>query len=602
MSAALHFGSLRMDLAAERLWRRDQPVHLRPKTWAVLRYLVERPGRLVTKDELLAAVWESTAVTEGTLTKSIGELRVALDDAADAPRFIETVHGRGFRFVGHAAAAEAPAAPPAARFVGRDAELAALANHLDGAARDGRRQVVFVTGEAGIGKTTLLDAFTAAQPQGVRIARGQCLHHFGAVEPYKPVLDALGGLVAGPDRVPVVDALERFAPTWLAQLPGMSAGASGESTATRMLRELVIMLEAVTADVPLVLALEDVHWSDASTIDLVAELAQRREPARLLVVATYRPVDAIVHRHPIAALRQQLVVRRQCHELPLGLPSDEAVGAYLRARLAGEPATDATAALQRVTAGNPLFFTMMVDHLLARGVLACTGERWQLVAAEDSQTSVPDSLREMIEHALGQLDETDLALLEAASIAGAEFPAQSVAAAIETDVEQVEAACATLARRGQFLRATGSTPWPDGSEAARFAFVHALHHQVLYDRITAARRQRLHRVVGERLEAGWVGRTSEVAAELALHFERGKDFERTAAYARDVAGRALVRGAHREAAAALRRALAALGTSADSHERARQMSVLAMSLGASLQATHGYAHPSVGEAFEQARR
>jgi len=601
MNDALHFGSFRMDLGAERLWRRDQPVHLRPKTWAVLRFLVERPGRLVTKDELLAAVWESTAVTESTLTKSIGELRVALDDAADAPRFIETVHGRGFRFVGHATAAETPPVAPAATFVGRDAELAALAKHLD-CARDGRRQVVFVTGEAGIGKTTLLDSFAAAQPRGVRIARGQCLHHFGAVEPYKPVLDALGGLVAGPDRAPVVDALERFAPTWLAQLPGMSAGAPGESTAARMIRELVTMLEAVTADVPLVLALEDVHWSDASTIDLVAELAQRREPASLLLVATYRPVDAIVHRHPIAELRQQLVVRRQCHELPLGLLSDDAVGAYLRARLSGEPATDATATLQRVTAGNPLFLTMMVDHLLARGALARTGERWQLVAAEDAQTSVPDSLREMIEHALGQLDETELALLEAASIAGAEFPAQLVAAAIETEVEHAEAVCATLARHGQFLRATGSTTWPDGSEAARFAFVHALHHQVLYDRVTAARRQRLHRVVGERLEAGWVGRTSEVAAELALHFERGKDFERTAAYARDVAGRAVVRGAHREAAAALRRALAALATAADSDDRVRQMSVLAMSLGASLQATHGYAHPSVGEAFEQARR
>ena len=99
MSDALHFGSFRLDLGAERLWRRDEAVHLRPKTWAVLRYLVERPGRLVTKDELLAAVWESTAVTESTLTKSIGELRVALDDAADAPRFIETVHGRGYRFI-----------------------------------------------------------------------------------------------------------------------------------------------------------------------------------------------------------------------------------------------------------------------------------------------------------------------------------------------------------------------------------------------------------------------------------------------------------------------------------------------------------------------
>src|SRR5262249_61654658 len=145
-----------------------------------------------------------------------------------------------------------------------------------------------------------------------------------------------------------------------------------------------IMLDAVTADVPLGLALEDVHWSDASTIALVAELAQRREPARLLVVATYRPVDAIVHRHPIAALRQQLVVRRQCHELPLGLLSDEAVGAYLRARLAGEPATDATTALQRGTAGNPLFLTLMGDHPLARRVLPGAGGHWPLVPAGES--------------------------------------------------------------------------------------------------------------------------------------------------------------------------------------------------------------------------
>src|SRR5262245_7238589 len=235
MTHAVRFGPFRLDLAGQQLWRRHEPVHLRPKTWEVLHLLTDRPGRLVTKEELLAVVWRSVAVTESTLTKSIRELRVLLEDDADRPRFIETVHGRGFRFIGHAVdPGDTGPVLSGSSIVGRDVELARLAAHL-AAAVEGRRQIVFVTGEAGIGKTTLVDTFVAAHPPAslpVWVARGQCLQHYGAVEPYKPVLEALGGLVAGPDGARVVGALERFAPTWLAQLPGVSAGgAPAEMTA-----------------------------------------------------------------------------------------------------------------------------------------------------------------------------------------------------------------------------------------------------------------------------------------------------------------------------------------------------------------------------------
>src|SRR5262249_48914326 len=159
------------------------------------------------------------------------------------------------------------------------------------------------------------------------------------------------------------------------------------------------------------------------------------------------------------------------------------------------------------------------------------------------------------------------------------------------DAEEVEAACAGLARRGQFLRALGSTTWPDGSEGARYAFVHALHHQILYDRVTAARRQRLHRSIGERLAAGWASRPSEAAEELAMPFERGRDYRQAAVHARELAARAIARGANREAIPASERALALLAMEPDTPDRSRQMLVLHMALGSALQTMHGIADP-----------
>ena len=193
-----------LDLANERLWCGDQALALRPKTFALLRYLVAHPGQLLTKAALLEALWPETMVSEVVLSVCIRELRQVLGDDARAPRFIETVHRRGFRFIGHlptvhssAPYTASPVPPPL--LTGRERELDALHRAL-ATALTGVRQLLFVMGEAGLGKTTLVDAFlTALEAYGpLWIGYGQCLEHYGAGEAYLPVLEALGRLCRDP--------------------------------------------------------------------------------------------------------------------------------------------------------------------------------------------------------------------------------------------------------------------------------------------------------------------------------------------------------------------------------------------------------------------
>jgi len=194
-SQVVAFPPFLLDPTSGRLLRDGKSVHLRPRTWKVLCYLAERPGRLVTKDELLSSVWSDAVVSEGTLSNSIRELRDALDDDAQSARYIQTVHRRGFRFIAPIVSAPAPwqAESPVPRavgaasnpLVGRHAELDELLAIAAEAAR-GTTRVVLVSGEAGIGKSSLVDRFVATLAHDVtanetRVAVGRAALSRGAV-------------------------------------------------------------------------------------------------------------------------------------------------------------------------------------------------------------------------------------------------------------------------------------------------------------------------------------------------------------------------------------------------------------------------------------
>jgi DNA-binding winged helix-turn-helix (wHTH) protein/tetratricopeptide (TPR) repeat protein len=578
----LCFDAYRLDPDDERLWRGTQVVRLTSKAFQVLWQLAARSQQLVTKEELFASVWPETAVSDAALTSSIRELRRALQDNPKRPTYIETVHRRGFRFLKAVQSQRSEREPPASmsfvRFsppyvVGRQAELEQLWVWVE-QARHGNRQMVFVTGEPGIGKTTVVSALVRrlARDDPVWVGQGQCIEHYGAGEAYMPVLEALGRLCRARQGERLVALLRRHAPTWLAQMPTLLAATELEAlqrtvagtTPTRMLREMAEAVEAITAEIPLVLILEDLQWSDYSTVELLAALARRREAARLLVIATYRPVDVLVHEHPLSRVKQELQLHGQCQELALEFLSAAAVDDYLAERFADGGAhafslPGLASFIHRWTDGNPLFMVTLVDALVQYSVLSEVGGAWVLRSRpEDFEIEIPATLLHLIEQQIEQLSPEEQGILQAASVAGAAFSAAVLTVAGDAVAESVEAVCEGLARRAQFVRAAGTAVWPDGTVAARYGFIHALYREVAYARVPAGRRMRLHRQIGERLEAAYGEQASTIAAELGMHFAQGQDYPKAVQYWRQAGSRAAASSTYREAVTCFEQALAAL--------------------------------------------
>lgn len=630
---AIVFTPFVLDRRGARLLRDGASIPLRPKTFGVLVYLAERPGELVTKDELLDALWPGIAVTPDTLNKSIGELRVALGDDTRAPRFVETVHRRGFRFI---AATGAPAAPPPRvvlepatashrPFVGRRHELDVLASAFE-RARGGTRQLVFVTGPAGVGKSSLVDAFLATLPRHdatvrreppvrrelpdeppIWIGRADCFEQHGPREAYLPVLEALQRLAALPDAASLVPLMRRTAPLWLAQMPWLVADAERDGLERavdgvrpeRMPRELAALLDVVTAERTLVLVLEDLHWCDPSTVDLLTLLAQRRESARLLVVGTYRPAELVVREHALAGAARTLQVQQRCTALALDDLDEEAVDGYLAQRFPGSTFDrDLTRMLHEHTGGHPLFLTGIVEHLVNQGWILDTEPGWALSRPLPLlDLGVPDDVRLMIETQLQRLSPPECRLLEAAAVAGSQTSVPLLAAVLERDAADVDAACEAAIRAGHFLRRAGTVGWSGGHAVQRYAFTHELYGKVAYENVSSDRRARLHQRVAETLEAAHVDRAAELAGQLATHFQRGGDAARAVHYLTEAAARSRRLGASREAVEYFEPALRLVACLPDVAERERTELALRLGAGRALGDVHGFTADAVRDNY-----
>lgn len=536
---------------------------------------------------------------------------------------------RGYRFIAELADHEESRLPPLepvdaavlepeGTVVGRARERATIADWLRMVTHGGRRQVAFIAGEAGIGKSTLVDTvideLRHGADTGCRIARGQCIEHFGGGEPYLPVLDALAGICRGSDGETARAALARRAPAWVLRALRIDTaavagdGAAAASTHDHTLHMLAASLDALAAEMPLVLVLEDLQWSDHATLDLVSVIAQRRDPARLLVLCTLRSADAIVSGHPVADVKRELVRKGVCQQILLdGLTASD-VASYLAARFPGASHDDALPGLLvDRTDGNPFFLVTLVDHLLARELLVESAARLELRDHVDAlRTAIPEGLLAVIEPRLERLTPDERRVFEVASVVGAEFSAHTVAriAAPDgdlADVEVVEQLCDGLVRRQEILRASGESTLPDGTISARYAFRHALYRQVAYRRIPPSAQRRLHQSVGEELEAAYAGRTRSFASELAAHFDRSRDVERAIRYHGEAAKHAGSRLAYQEARLHLQAALAHLQSLPETRARLERELPLLNTLGWTLVALHGWGDPEAFRVFTRIR-
>ncbi|MEQ1948480.1 MAG: AAA family ATPase [Bryobacteraceae bacterium] len=590
------FGQFRLDATNQCLWRENTRISLAPKAFAVLRYLVDHPGRLVTQDELLTAVWADTFVQPEVLRKYILELRKVLGDQPKKPIYIETFPKRGYQFVAtvtrsaHAPGPTAPVAvqavePPPPTFVGRDTVLAELEGCL-GKTLAGQRQFICVTGEAGIGKSTVVDAFqqSAARYPDLRQARGQCVEGFGGKETYYPLLDALGQLVRGPRSAEVIDVLAAQAPTWLIQFPAVLKTEQREelqrqilgATRERMVREICEALEILTENSPLVLVLEDMHWVDHSTLDVVSALARRRGSAKLLVLLTFRPLELILLNNPLKGLKQELVVHRLCREFNLERLNESNVAEYLRAEAHGEALPEGLASLiHNHSDGNPLFMTAIVGELIESGAITHGDHGWRLTKPlGEIHLGVPETLQQMLELQVDQLSDRERQVLRSASVAGRRFSAWSVAAMLDIDVPSAEETCENFARRQQLLRSGRGGTILGAENSGQYEFRHALYREALYRRIPAAQRSNFHANLARQAESLYERDASAFASEIALHFENGRDGERAARYLLLSAQNAARKYAHRDAIATLRHALDLLSAANTESARSLELDVL----------------------------
>lgn len=594
------FASFRLDTSNECLWHDEIKISIPPRPFAVLRYLVENPGRLITHDELLDALWPETYVQPQVLRTYMLDLRKVLGDDPAHPQFIQTLPKRGYCFIAavtESSGANRPltvsphtenAPEPPGPLLGRSDELDRLAREAQKLS-GGERRVLFVTGEAGIGKTSLVDAFCsdASLAASATIARGQCVEGF-AREEYYPVMEALRQLCASADGDDACRILMKMASAWLASL-GHAGDAADVSSANRerMPGDLCAALEELSALSPLIFVFEDLQWADESTLHLISALARRRAPARLMVLVTYRPQDE-VNELSLKGLKQDLLLRRLGVEIALAPLARSAVQQIIMRELQQKdlPGGLSTFVYQH-SEGNPLFAIAILEHLIAQRFLVRKAGVWEQRAPfEQVEAGVPDGLAQMIELEIERLSPEDQRLLEAASLVNVSFPAWAVAAALKEDPAQTEEACDALARRLYFVARAGQDELPGGGRSAFYVFTHGLYREVLYQRQPAPRRAKRHVRIAEKLGEFFAGREANVAREMAMHFEAAAQWERAVNALRLAANHARQRSAHAEAVQLVEHALRLVGNLADA-ERAGMESDLSADLALSQGAACG---------------
>jgi len=565
------FHSFRLDAINHCLWRGEERVSLGPKAFDLLRYLVDHANRVVSQDEILEALWSKSYVNPELVKKYILGIRKVLGDRRDHPMFIETVHKRGYKFVAPVHDERVPIGSESAdgsptRIVGREPARAELDNCLERALQ-GIRQIFFLTGEAGAGKTALIDAFQqrTALRSNCRIARGQCFEVFGGKEAYYPMLEAVGQLIGSADDSAALQTLAKHAPTWMIQFPALLSVKQKEalqrevlgSIGERMVREICEALESMTAAHPLLLILEDLHWADAATLGVISALARRRGPAKLMIVATCRTEAIVGTQNHLKSLKQDLLIHRLCLECELQRLTQADVGEYLAAEF---PASNLPMALARLvhrhSGGNPLFMVTILQDFVRNGILTERLGNWTLTKPlDDIEPGVPPTLQQMLEVQLDQLNAEEQETLKGASVLGESFSAWAIANSVGSEPDRIEQLCEVLAESRRFIRSVGIQELPDGTVSAHYEFGHSLYRAFLYGRLSAVTRARLHRSVAQQLEGLYTPDRQELAPTLALHFEHGREYGRAIHYLLLTAEIEARRFAHRESIELLQHAL-----------------------------------------------
>jgi hypothetical protein len=370
----------------------------------------------------------------------------------------------------------------------------------------------------------------------------------------------------------------------------------------RLKRELGAIVQEASRLRPLLLFLDDLHWADASTVDLLAYLGGKCTGQRVLVVLTYRPTDLELSKHSFRAVKLDLQARGVCREITLEFLTRLDIERYLALEFPEHCFPEAFASLVHGrTEGSPLFMAALLRYLRDRQVIVQERGRWTLgQSVPDLQRNLPESVRSMIQRKIDQLGEADRRLLATASVQGYEFDSAVVVQALARDAAEVEERLEELERVHTFVRVVREHEFSDGTPSIRYRFVHVLYPRALCASLRPTRRAALSAAVAQALLGFHGDRSAEVAAELALLLEVARDPARAVDYFLMAAQNAIRVFANQEALILACRGLEMVAKLPDSRERARKELALQITLGPALKDSKGWTATEVEETYSRA--
>ncbi|MES2631870.1 MAG: winged helix-turn-helix domain-containing protein [Pseudomonadota bacterium] len=492
-----------IDRPNQLVWRGDAPVKVPPKVFQLLLYLRDKPGRILEFEELLDAVWPREFVQPEILKTYIRSIRKLLDDDPQSPRFIETRPRVGYRFIGQLPDRSDIAGVAPGGLVGREGALATL-QAARSAAANGQRRVVFLVGEAGCGKTRVIDEFLARVRDDISLVlRLDCAPgHHGAV----------------------------FSPgEELAALVAQQPEATGDSLPAQM--------EAIAAARPVLVVIDGLQGADEGLLKTLAHLATRRGPLNLMVVASYRASTVTGAACAARTLILDLVVHSCAQEVGLHpLDSTEVRQLVLAASTVDLP-RGALDAIARQAGGNPFVVTALVECIAAQVQQTESSQLVEMLASQDRHgefvaRAVPLEIRHSLELQLRELGAQARRILECGSSSGLLFSAWCVSKVLGIAQVEVEELCSAMSASEQLLRESSPYVFPDGSVTAVYAFRVPLHARLLLAAQTPARRDMVQQRFIEAVEAFWGDRAPTVAAQMARRFEAVHDWPRAVHYSK----------------------------------------------------------------------
>jgi DNA-binding CsgD family transcriptional regulator len=389
--------------------------------------------------------------------------------------------------------ASAPSPPP---LVGRDREQTVLHERLHSTIA-GQGNLVLIGGEAGIGKTTLAeDTCHEATEQGMLVLIGRC-YDLTETPPYGAWIELFARYRPIDDLPPLPDAFAR-------------RGTVGDvASQVALFQQVLDFFTALTETRSLVLLLDDLHWADPASLDLLRFLARSAPTLPLLIIGTYR-ADELTRRHPLYQLLPILARETTAARIDLKRLEQADLRALVTFRYALSEADTSrlVAYLQARSEGNPFFLGELLRTLEAERALQRIDTRWSV--ADLSRVRVPLLLRQVIDGRLARLDEEVQSLLASAAVIGQDIPLTLWTAVAEADEEQVVAAIEQAAEAHLVVEA---------ADGRGIAFIHALIREALYEGVMPSRRRVWHRKVGEVLAA----RSNPDPDAIAHHFQQAGD-------------------------------------------------------------------------------